>query len=187
MGIILELFMTFFKIGLFTFGGGYAMISIIENICVEKKKWITDEEMLNMTVIAESTPGPIAINCSTYIGFKQKGFLGAVAATFGVVLPSFIIIYIISIFLDGFLEIKLVANAFMGIKVAVGILIIDAAIKMLKKSDKTVCSLILTALSFLALLTFNAFSINVSSIVIMIAAAIVSLSVFLAGKVGGGK
>ena len=93
MTVLLGLFLTFFKIGLFTFGGGYAMISIIEDTCVRKKKWITDEEMINMTVIAESTPGPIAINCSTYIGYKQKGLLGAVAATLGVILPSFIIIF----------------------------------------------------------------------------------------------
>lgn len=183
MSILFELFITFFKIGLFTFGGGYAMISIIENTCVEKKKWITDEEMINMTVIAESTPGPIAINCSTYVGYKQKGFLGAVAATLGIILPSFIIIYIISMFLDNFLEITSVANAFKGIKVAVGILIVDAAIKMFKKIDKSITSIIITILAFLALLVFNVFSIKISSIIILIAAAIISLSVFLIGKV----
>ena len=90
--MILTLFFTFIKIGLFTFGGGYAMIPIIENICVERKKWITHEEMMDVTVIAESTPGPIAINCATYVGYKQKGIWGAIAATLGVVLPSFIII-----------------------------------------------------------------------------------------------
>ena len=87
-----ELFLTMLKIGLFTFGGGYAMISIIEDNCVEKKKWITHDEMMNVTVIAESTPGPIAINCATFVGYKVAGMMGAVFATFGVVLPSFIII-----------------------------------------------------------------------------------------------
>ena len=96
MNILLDLFLTFAKIGLFTFGGGYAMISLIENSCVEKKGWITHDEMMNVTVIAESTPGPIAINCATFVGFKQKGLIGAIAATIGMVLPSFSIIFLIS-------------------------------------------------------------------------------------------
>ena len=92
MPILMELFLTFAKIGLFTFGGGYAMISIIEDNCVDKKKWITHDEMMELTVIAESTPGPIAINMATGVGFRQAGMLGAIMATFGVVLPSFVII-----------------------------------------------------------------------------------------------
>ena len=91
MNILLDLFLSFAKVGLFTFGGGYAMIALIENTCVEKKQWITHDEMMNITVIAESTPGPIAINCATYVGYKQKGFAGALAATIGMVLPSFCI------------------------------------------------------------------------------------------------
>ena len=91
--MILELFLTFFKIGLFTFGGGYAMISIIEDNCVERKKWITHEEMMDVTVIAESTPGPIAINCATFVGYRQAGILGAAIATVGMVTPSFFILY----------------------------------------------------------------------------------------------
>ena len=182
MAAVLELFLTFAKIGLFTFGGGYAMISIIEHTCVEKKKWITDEEMMNMTVIAESTPGPIAINCSTYVGFKQKGFLGALAATLGMILPSLCIIFLISLFLDNFLEIPFVAGAFKGIKIAVGILIVDAAIKMWGKINKTVLSVIITLSAFLLLLAFDIFSIKISSIVLMIAAAIVSLAVYLIGR-----
>ena len=130
MKTLLDLFFTFFKIGLFTFGGGYAMLSLIENACVSKKEWITHDEMMDITVIAESTPGPIAINCATYVGMKKKGIPGALAATLGVVLPSFIIILAISFFLDRFLEIKWVASAFQGIKIAVGILIVDAAVKM---------------------------------------------------------
>lgn len=187
MSILFELFIAFFKIGLFTFGGGYAMISIIENTCVEKKKWITAEEMINMTVIAESTPGPIAINCSTYVGFKQRGLLGAVVSTLGIIMPSFVIIYIISIFLDNFLEIVFVANAFKGIKVAVGILIVDAAIKMFNKIEKSITSIIITVLAFVTLLVFNIFSVHISSIIILIAAAIISLSVFLIGKAGSNK
>ena len=131
-----DLFLTFFRIGAFTFGGGYAMISVIENICVEKKHWITHEDLVNVTVIAESTPGPVAINCATFVGFKQKGIWGSIAATLGVVLPSFIIIWIISMFLDKFLEIAWVASAFRGIRVAVGLLILDVGIKMAKKMPK---------------------------------------------------
>ena len=130
---MMELFFTFVKIGLFTFGGGYAMISMIENNCVEKKAWITHDEMMDVTVIAESTPGPIAINCATFTGYKKAGFLGALAATLGVVVPSFIVIFLISMFLDNFLEITIVANAFKGIKVGVGLLILDAAITMINK------------------------------------------------------
>ena len=100
---LFELFFTFAKIGLFTFGGGYAMLPLIERTCVEKKQWITGDEMSNITVLAESTPGPIAINCSTYVGNKQKGFVGALFATLGMVTPSFIIILAISFFLEKFM------------------------------------------------------------------------------------
>lgn len=141
MNIVLDLFLTFAKIGLFTFGGGYAMISLIENSCVEKKQWITHDEMMNVTVIAESTPGPIAINCATFVGYKQKGLTGAVAATIGMVLPSFCIIFLISMYLDNFLEIEWIAHAFMGIRIAVGILILDAALKRLKRCRKSPCRL----------------------------------------------
>ena len=133
MKILFTLFLVFARIGLFTFGGGYAMISVIEHICVEKKKWITGEELLEMTVIAESTPGPIAINCATFTGHKIAGIPGAIAATLGMVTPSFIIIYLISIFLENFLELTIVANAFRGIKIAVGLLILDAGLNMAKK------------------------------------------------------
>ena len=118
MNLLLDLFLTFAKVGLFTFGGGYAMIALIENTCVEKKQWITHDEMMNITVIAESTPGPIAINCATYVGYKQKGFAGALTATIGMILPSFCIIFAISKFLDHFLEITWIAHAFQGIKIA---------------------------------------------------------------------
>lgn len=189
MKVLLELFLTFFKIGLFTFGGGYAMIPIIEDTCVAEKKWITDEEMLNMTVIAESTPGPIAINCSTYVGFKKKGLSGAVCSTLGVIMPSFIIIFLISLFLDNFLGITFVASAFKGIKAAVGILIVDAALKMFKKLKKTPLTVVMTASAFLALLAVDVFAVNISSVILLVAAAVVSLAVYFIGQAGkaGGK
>lgn len=178
MSILLELFLTFAKIGLFTFGGGYAMISLIENNCVEKKKWITHDEMMNVTVIAESTPGPIAINCATFVGFKQAGFIGSLIATLGMVLPSFIIIYAISMSLDNFLEIAIIANAFKGIKIAVGILILDAAITMIRKMHKKVLPRVIMICSFVTMLLINIFAWNFSSIALMLVAAVISLVIF---------
>jgi len=180
MGLLCELFLTFAKIGLFTFGGGYAMISVIEYACVEQKKWITHDDMMNITVIAESTPGPIAINCATFVGYRKKGIAGAVLATLGIVLPSFIIIYLIAVLLDNFLEITLIANAFRGIKLAVGILILDAALKMLKKMQKKVLPRVLAACAALSLLVGNAFSLKISSVVVMLIAGLVSLAIFAA-------
>jgi chromate transporter len=179
MNIIVELFLTFLKIGLFTFGGGYAMIAIIENNCVEKKKWISHDEMMNITVIAESTPGPIAINCATFVGYKMAGILGAAAATLGVVIPSFTIIFIISTFLDNFLEIPIIANAFLGIKVGVGILIFNAGLTMLKKMPEKMLSRVIMLCSFVAMFFVNLFSWKFSSISMMLVAAIISLICFV--------
>ena len=136
MPILLDLFLTFAKIGAFTFGGGYAMISILDHECVENKKWITADEFSDLTVIAESTPGPIAINCSTYTGYMKAGIPGAVAATLGMVLPSFIIIMLVSTFLENLLSYPIIANAFKGIRIAVAILITNAGVKMVKKMLK---------------------------------------------------
>jgi len=187
MNKILELFLTFVKIGMFTFGGGYAMISVIEDNCVEKKKWISHDEMMEITVIAESTPGPIAINCASFVGYKIAGILGAFFATLGVVIPSFIIIFLISSFLDDFLEIPLVANAFAGIKVGVGILILSAGINMLKKMAKTPLSSAIMVCALGCMLLINIFSWNFSSIGIMLVAACVSLICFVIREVKGGK
>lgn len=187
MKILLELFYIFARIGLFTFGGGYAMISIIEDICVARKKWISHEEMMNMTVIAESTPGPIAINCATYVGYKLAGLLGATVATFGMVLPSFVVIFAISKFLDNFLEITLIAHAFYGIKIAVGILIFDAAITMIKKMKKKVLPRMIMACSFVVMMLVNIFSWSFSSINLMLAAGILSLMIFTVQKISKEK
>ena len=192
MNILFDLFLTFAKIGLFTFGGGYAMISMIEHNCVEKKQWITHDEMMNITVIAESTPGPIAINCATFTGYKKAGIAGSVVSTLGMIVPSFIIIFIISMFLDNFLEFTLIANAFKGIKIAVGILILDAAITMIKKMHKKKLPRAIMICSCLAMLCINLFALNISSISLLLIAALVSLSIFVAKgapeqKGGAGK
>lgn len=181
--ILLELFWTFFKIGLFTFGGGYAMIAVIEDACVEVKKWITHEEMLELIVIAESTPGPIAINCATYIGYRQKGVLGSVAATAGMVGPSLIIIYTISMFFNQFLEIAVIASAFQGIKVGVGIIIINAGIKMLKDVPQRGLPRGIVVCAAVGLLIINMFSLNISTVVMLIAAGFVGLTAY---RVKGG-
>lgn len=182
MNLLLDLFLTFAKIGLFTFGGGYAMIALIENTCVEKKQWITHDEMMDITVVAESTPGPIAINCATYVGYKQKGFAGALAATIGMILPSFCIIFAISKYLDHFLEITWIAHAFQGIKIAAGILILDAGIRMLKKMQKKPMPKAFVLCSFAAVLMINIFSVRISSITLMLAAGLISLILFMVRK-----
>ena len=182
-----DLFLTFARIGLFTFGGGYAMIPLIEDTCVTGKKWITHDEMMNITVISESTPGPIAINCATYVGYKQKGIGGAAAATAGMALPSFCIIFLVSLFLDHFLEIRWIANAFRGIRLAVGILILDAAIRMLRKMPKKPFPVAVTVCAFAAMLLVSILSVRITSIMLMLAAALAGLAVSLAaGRKEGG-
>ena len=176
MKATLEIFFTFMKIGAVTFGGGYAMIGIIEGVCVEQKKWLTHEEMMDVAVIAESTPGPIAINCATYAGFVRGGLPGAAAATLGVVLPSFTIIYLISMFLEHFLEIRIIASAFMGIKLCVALLIVNAGINMLKKMKKKKLSLVLLSAGFLMMLGALLVGVKLSSIVLMVGAGVVSLA-----------
>lgn len=187
--IYFELFSTFFKIGLFTFGGGYAMIPIIEDICAGKKQWITHEDMMNVTIVAESTPGPVAINCSTFVGYRQAGIPGAVAATLGVVLPSFVVIYAISMFLDHFLEITLVANAFRGIQIAVGLLIFNAAIRMVKLMEKSAFSWTVFVCAFAAMVLIDLFALNFSSIAMLLIAAVVGILFYLLGRLrkGGRK
>ena len=184
MKLLFELFFTFAKIGMFTFGGGYAMISIIEDTCVDKKKWITHDEMMELTVLAESTPGPIAINAATYVGFKKGGIPGSVAATVAMVLPSFVIIYLISTVLNQFLEITWVANAFRGIKIGVGLLIFRVGLTMVKKMKPKPLPRIIAGCAFIAMLMINFFALKISTIALLLLAGGVSLGFFL-GK--GGK
>ena len=161
---LFEIFFSMLKIGLFTFGGGYAMIHLLDDTFVLRKKWISEEEFLDLVTVAESTPGPIAINCSTYIGYKKMGFLGAVFATLGMCLPSFGIIYLISLFFDRFLEIKAVASAFRGIQACVVFLILFAGIKMLKKIKKNTFNLFVISIVFVSFVIFSLLSVRFSSI-----------------------
>ena len=134
--LALTLFLSYFKIGLFTFGGGYAMIALIEREFVVRKKWINEVELYEIIAIAESTPGPIAINCATFVGYKILGFVGSFLATLAVCIPSFAIIYLISVFYDAFMALTAVAYAFEGIKVGIAIMITVAGVNMIKKGKK---------------------------------------------------
>ena len=145
---LLTIFLTFLKIGAFTFGGGYAMIPLIQREAVEKHHWVTDEDILDIVAIAESTPGPIAINAATFVGYQHKGFAGALAATLGVVLPSFVIIWVISGILRQFKELLAVQYAFNGIRVGVLVMMLKALMKMLKTNRKGIVAYFLMGLSF---------------------------------------
>ena len=177
--IFLKLFLTFLKIGAVSFGGGYAMIPLIENEFVSKRKWIDHDEFVNMIAIAESSPGPIAINMSTYIGYKQGKFLGSLLATIGVVLPSFIIISVISLFLDKFLEVPIIAAAFKGIQVCVVFLILMAGLKMFKKMEKNIFNYIVFSITMLCVIFFSLFSVRFSTIYYILIAAFIAVSIHL--------
>jgi len=183
--LLWQLFTVFFKIGLFTFGGGYAMLSIIEDACVDRRGWITGEEMDELVVVAESTPGPVAINCATFVGARQAGLPGAVLATLGMILPSFFVILAVSRFLDRFLELPAVANAFRGVKLAVCVLILDAGRRLwlrMPKKPLPICLL----LSALALsLAASLFSLRISSLVLLLGAGALSLLAYAVSRRGG--
>ena len=175
------LFINMLKIGLFTFGGGYAMIHLLENEFVSKKKWIEEDEFMDLVAIAESTPGPIAINCSTYIGYKKERILGAVLATLGMCIPSFTIIFFISLFFNQFLSIGWVASAFKGIQVCVVFLILSAGVKMLKKMKKKPFNLIVMSATFLCMVAFGVFAVSFSYIFYILISGFVGLLIYLIG------
>ena len=175
MPVLLDLFLTFAKIGLFTFGGGYAMIALIEDICVEKKRWITHDEMMNITVIAESTPGPIAVNCATYVGYRRAGVGGGVCATLGVILPSFAIIYVISLFFERFMSLTIAANAFKGIQMAVAFLVLRAGIRMARRVPRKGLEIGLSVAAGAAVLAINALGWRFSTIWLILFGGVVGL------------
>ena len=179
--LLCELFLSMMKIGAFTFGGGYAMISLLDNEFVSKKKWLDHEEFMDLVTIAESTPGPIAINCSTYIGYRKMGLLGALVGTLGMCIPSFTIIYLISLFFNSFLEIKWVESAFRGIQVCVVFLILTAGLKMLKKIKKTVFNVAVMVITFTAMILFSLFSVSFSSIFYILIFGSIGLLIYTVG------
>ena len=177
MKILLDLFCTFFKIGAFTFGGGYAMLSLIQREIVENRKWATEEEILDYYAIAQCTPGVIAVNTATFIGTKKKGTFGAIVATAGVVLPSIIIITLIAALLQNFMQYEIVEKIFYGIRVAVAVLIVNAVFTMAKKSLADTLCIIVSIASFLISVIFP----SVSPIFIVAAAAAVGIATMKKG------
>ncbi len=175
----IKLFLTMFKIGLFTFGGGYAMLALLENEFVEKKGWLTKDEFINMLAIAESTPGPIAINSATYIGYKTAGVMGSAFATLGVCLPSFIIIFIISLFFDAFLKLKIVKYAFLGIRACVVYLIASAGFKLLKAVKKSVLSTLIFLAVFAVMTAFSVFAVKFSTVFYILICGTLTLMIYL--------
>ena len=183
----LSLFFTMLKIGLFTFGGGYAMIALLENEFVEKKKYIEKDEFLDMVAIAESTPGPIAINAATYLGYKHLRFLGALVATIAVCIPSFAIIFAISLFFDAFLSFTLVEYAFKGIQACVIYLIFSAGIKMLKQIKKNAFSVTVIALVSVCMITLSLFAIKFSTIFYILICGVLGVFIYAVGNMRKGK
>lgn len=170
------------KIGLFTFGGGYAMIALLESELVGKREWLKKEEFVDVVAIAESTPGPIAINAATYVGYKQAGVLGAIFATLGMVLPSFTVIYIISLFFDAFMSFTLVSYAFRGIQACVVYLIFSAGVRMIKNMKKSPLSLSVFTVAFVTAIVLSLLAVKFSTVFYILAAGAVGLLAHLISK-----
>ena len=179
----LSLFLTMLKIGVFTFGGGYAMIALLENEFVAKKKWLEKDEFLDVAAIAESTPGPIAINAATYIGYKNAGIIGSIIATLGICIPSFVIIYAISLFFDAFLSLTLVAYAFKGIQICVVYLILTAGLKMLAHMKKNAFNIIIISITLICMVVFSLFAVKFSTIFYIMISGACGVVVYLLGKI----
>ncbi len=173
---LLEMFITFAKVGVMTFGGGYAMLPILEREVVSTKKWATSEELLNYFAVGQCTPGIIAVNTATFIGYKNKGVPGAVAATAGVIFPSLIIIMLIAAFLQNFAEIEFVQHAFAGVRAVVAALIIQAVVKFFKSGVKDITGFVIFILAFIL-----AGILGISSVYVVIGALIIGL---IAGRLG---
>lgn len=179
---LLSLFFTMLKIGAFTFGGGYAMIALLENEFVVRRAWLERDEFLDLAAIAESTPGPIAINAATYIGYKNAGFFGSLVATLGICLPSFAVIYLISLFFEAFLSLAYVQYAFFGIRIGVIYLILSAGLRMLKKMKKDALRLALFGVTIVGVVLLSLLSVKLSTVVWILFGGCVGLAVYFVGK-----
>lgn len=181
------LFFTFFKIGLFTFGGGYAMIALLEEEFIQRRKWLDKDEFLDMAAIAESTPGPVAINSATYLGYKLAKVPGAATATVAVCLPSFLIIYAISLFFEQFTQLTVIANAFKGIQVCIIYLIFSAGVRMLKALDKSPFATGVLAAVMLVMVGLSLAGVSVSSILLILLSGAAGVAAWLIGRRKEGK
>lgn len=181
------LFFTFFKIGLFTFGGGYAMIALLEEEFIQRRRWLDKDEFLDMTAIAESTPGPVAINSATYLGYRLARVPGAATATVAVCLPSFLIIYAISLFFEQFTQLTVIANAFKGIQVCVIYLIFSAGVRMLKALDKSPFATGVLAAVMLVMVGLSLAGVSISSILLILLSGAAGVAAWLIGRRKEGK
>ena len=185
--IWLQLLYVYLKIGIFGFGGGYAMIALLENEFVERRNWIKKDEFLNMVAIAESTPGPVAINSATYIGYKIAGVVGAAAATVAVCIPSFTVIFCISLFFDQFLSLTWVSRAFRGIQVCVIYLISSAGFKMLKSIERNAFNTVILLSVIAAMLACTVFAVSFSSVYYILICGTAGLAIFFLKKLRKGN
>ena len=181
------LFWTFLKIGAFTFGGGYAMVALLEHEFVEEKQWVSREEFLDMVAIAESTPGPVAVNSATYLGYKIDGTAGAAASTVAVCIPSFVVIYCISLFFDRFLSLTVVAHAFRGIQVCVIYLILSAGLKMLRQLERNAFNVCILAAVIAAMVGCSVAAVSFSSIYYILLSGAAGVLLYLVKKAGAGR
>lgn len=182
---LLDVALSMLKIGAFTFGGGYAMIALLENEFVSRRGWMSREEFLDLTAIAESTPGPIAVNSATYIGYRVAGVAGAALGTLAVCLPSFLVIFLISLFFDRFLSLRYVSYAFRGIQVAVVYLIASAGLKMLRTMQKTPLSCALCGICGVGLVTLTLTAASFSSVFFILAGGAVGVLAWLIARACG--
>ena len=179
--IYLQLFYEFFKTGLFAIGGGLVTIPFLSEMG-QKFGWFTKEELANMLAISESTPGPIGINMATYVGYKMGGFFGALASTLGMVLPSFVIIFLISLVFDRFLSLTVVSNAFRGIQACVVYLILSAGIKMFKGLKRSAAGMVILCLTVISMITLNIFAVKFSSVFYILISGFIGFILYLIGR-----
>ena len=185
---LLNLFLTFLKLGIFSIGGGPTMLTLLQGELVEKKKWITNDELMEMTAVAESTPGPIAINLATYLGYKKGGFFGALLSTLGVIITPFVLMFCISLFLENLLSFEAVKYAFMGVKVGVVFLLLRVTFTLVKSLKKDWFGITLLCVVTTAMILFTIFAINFSAIYFILLGAVLGLLIYgIIPKKRGGK
>ena len=175
---LLNLFLTFFKLGIFSIGGGPTMLTLLQGELVEKKGWITNDELMEMTAIAESTPGPIAVNLATYLGYKKGGFFGALLSTLGVIITPFALMFCISLFLENLLSFEAIKYAFMGVKVGVVFLLLKVTFTLVKSLKKDWFGITLLCVVTTAMVLFTIFAINFSAIYFILIGAVLGLLIY---------
>ena len=185
---LINLFLTFFKLGIFSIGGGPTMLTLLQDELVEKKKWISNDELMEMTAIAESTPGPIAINLATYLGYKKGGFFGALLSTLGVIITPFVLMFCISLFLENLLSFEAIKYAFMGIKVGVVFLLLKVSFTLLKGMKKDWFGIVVLTTVTISLVLITIFAINFSAIYFILIGALLGIIFYgIIPKKRGGK